>query len=139
MFTISGQIKQQINSFNERGLKATTARMADWVEYGGLGNDAQVIVKLYATDILVFSNFNGGTVSINAGGRVQNSPTTRKRINQAAAHFGLPIQVYNKGGKLHLDIIDANGEALATHEVDTSRYGFPFGSYSLSPQGEVAS
>jgi hypothetical protein len=127
-------IHKQVKSFNERGLKATAARVADSLhgggeaaavvgEYGaGLdGGGVQVVVTLYDTDILVFSNLDGGTILVNHGGH--NTPTTRKRINQAADHFGLPIHVTNVNRQLNINVTHEGKEYVRKMQSNTWEYG----------------
>jgi hypothetical protein len=138
----SDQIHKQVKSFNERGLKAMAARVGDSLHHGGPVADCigeydaglesggvQVVVKLYKTDILAFSNLDGGTILVNHGGH--NTPTTRKRINQAAAHFGLPFSVGNVKGEMNI-FVEHGGE---THvrKIPSNTYEYGADTFTVNP------
>jgi len=112
---INSTTDQLVVSFNNMALKATSARM----EADPLTGDLQAIVRLYNTDILVFSNLDGGTILVCAGeGQLYNKATTRRRINQAAAHFGLPISVRSDKNVFTIDVAHEGKEFTRRIEKD---------------------
>lgn len=80
---------------------------------GFTGNETATVVTDDAViyhKTTVFSRI-GNTVTIDSGG--YETYTTTKRINQAAAHFGLKIRAYRKNFSLHIDHVE-NGDLVTT-------------------------